>query len=444
MLNTRMRVLLIAPTALDYQGRPIKERRLHLPCLTLPLLAALTPPQVEVKIIYETVEDIPFDDHWDLVGLTGMGSGIVRAWEIADEFRSRGVPVIIGGIAASLGDPIWSLRHADAVVIGEAEILWKEAITDFECKHLQNLYRSVRLQSLDNLPIPRYDLMNRWRMGLWRPVQATRGCPHKCSFCSVTAFCHGSFRKRPIKEVIRDVRMARHYGSRYIAFVDDNIVGDIDYCVQLWEALIPERIVWMSQSTLRLAEYPALLKLARRSGCRLMSIGIESTNKDSLRSVHKEWNGPERYNEAIRAFRRNGIEVSTEMIIGFDTDDISAFQKTLRFIIDNRISVPRVHILTPVPGTPLFEELDRLGRITVRDFSSYTGGKVIFQPKMIEPSLLQSEYWKLYKKLFSWPSILRRLMPNEASLGLYMRLVVLAANIRYRGHVRRRISPGIL
>ncbi len=438
------RVLLIAPTAMDYNGRPIKENRLHLPALTLPLLAALTPDNVEVRLIYETVESIPFHEHWDLVGLTGMGSGIVRAWQIADKFRELGTRVVIGGIAASNGNAEWTLEHADAMIIGEAESLWPQVVQDFLDGTMRKEYQSENPVSLEDLPVPRYDLMNQQKIGLWRPVQATRGCPHPCTFCSVTAFFKGTFRKRPIDQVIRDVRAAVKAGSRYIAFIDDNISADIEYCAKLWEALIPEKIIWMSQCTISLADNPSFLKLAYRSGCRLVSVGIESTNETSLKSVGKGFNRPASYSEAISSFRKHGIEVSTEMIIGFDDDDPNVFEDTYKFIMTNRISIPRVHILTPVPGTPLFKELLADGRLTNQDFSNYTGSKINYRPKKIGHDAIQKEYWKLYERLFTWRAILSRLIPSCTRAGLYMRLVIWVANIRYRGHIRARISPGIL
>jgi len=440
----KLKLLLIAPTALSSAGEPIKERRLHLPCLTLPMLAAATPDDVDVTLLYETVENIPYDSHWDLVGLTGMGSGIVRAWQIADKFRHRAVPVIMGGIAASIADPEWSLEHCDSVVIGEADELWSQVITDFKANCLKSIYRVEKQPDSDALPVPRYDLMNRRRMGIWRPVQATRGCPHTCRFCSVTTFFHNSFRTRPIEHVIRDVIAATNHGSRYIAFIDDNIIGDLDYSARLFEALIPLRIIWMTQCSIQLAQHPELLDLAYRSGCRLVSIGIESTSTDSLHSINKSWNRPESYSRAIAAFRQYGIEVSTEMIIGFDTDDFSVFENTFDFIQENRIAVPRVHILTPVPGTPLFEEMEQSGRIIRRDFGSYSGSKAVFEPSWIESSDLEKRYWQLYEKLFSRRSIYQRLVPAQTSQSLYMRAIIWAANIRYRYHVKARISPGIL
>jgi len=439
-----LRALLIGPTALDSKGLPIKQRKLHLPGLTLPMLAAVTPPEVELRLCSETVEDIPWDEPWDLVGLTGMGSGIVRAWQIADRFRERGVPVVLGGIAATLGGPELSAPHADSVILGEAEELWPRLLADFAAGRLQPVYRMERRPAVHELPEPRYDLFNRRRLGMWRPVQATRGCPFPCTFCSVTAFFKASYRKLPVDRVLRDVRAAKRSGSRYIAFIDDNIGVDFDYCAGLWEALIPEKIIWISQCSLHIADRPDMLDLAHRSGCRLLSFGIESTSPDSLHRVEKDWNRPDRYTAAIDTIREHGIDVSTEMIIGLDGDDDTVFERTRRFIMDNRIAVPRVHIMTPVPGTPLWNDLKRDGRILSEDFGRFSGGQVIFRPRDLDPEGLQRGYWKLYEELFTWRAIRHRVGRNLASVGALMRAFILGVNLHYRDHIRHRICPGIV
>jgi radical SAM superfamily enzyme YgiQ (UPF0313 family) len=329
-------------------------------------------------------------------------------------------------------------------VQGEGEEIWPEIVRDAAAGRLRRLYRSEPLASLANLPVPRYDLMNRRVLGFWRPVQATRGCPFSCSFCSVTSFFSGRYRKRPTGDVLRDVRAARKSGSRYIAFIDDNLTADFDYCAELFEALIPEKIIWMSQASLQISENVRLMKLAYRSGCRLLSFGIESLNEDSLTMIDKGWNQPERYHQALTSLRKCGIEISTEMILGLDGDDETIFERTYRFLMDMKIAVPRVHILTPVPGTPLFAKLWQHNRITSTEFADYTGGKVVFRPAGLDPDILEKRYWQLYQRLFKWTSILRRVWPNHARLGLYMRAVVWISNIRYHFHIKRRISPGIL
>lgn len=438
------RILLVGPTALDWQGRPIKQSRLHLPGLTLPMLAAVTPPHVELRLLSETVEDIPFDEPWDMVGITGMGSGIVRAWQIGDEFRRRGVTVVQGGIAATLAKPEWNLEHADVLVLGEAEETWPKVIADFEAGRLQPIYRMLRRPPIEELPLPRYDLMDARKLGRWRPVQATRGCPFTCSYCSITAFFEQGYRKRPVDQVIRDVRAAKKHGTRYITFIDDNIGVDFNYAAELWEALIPEKIIWMSQCSLHIADRPDMLKLASRSGCRMLSFGIESTNAESLKSVDKEWNRPERYAEAVKTIRKHGIDVSTEMIIGLDHDDQRVFDETFDFIMQNRISLPRVHIMTPVPGTPLYDEMESAGRLISRDFDRFSGGQVVYKPRLLDPDELQRGYWRLYERLFTRRAILKRLRSNVARLNPFMRAFVLGANVHYRNHIQNRITPGIV
>lgn len=444
-MKDRMKVLLVGPTALDAKGKPIKQRKLHLPGLTFPMLAAVTPhDEVELRMIAETVQDIPYDEHWDLVGLTGMGSGIVRAWEIADKFRAKNVPIVIGGIAASLDHQKTSLNYADCMVTGEAEEIWPVVLKDFAAGRMQREYKMETRPDIKTLPLPRYDMMDPSILGVWRPVQATRGCPFPCNFCSIQTFFKRSYRKRPVDQVIRDVRAAKASGSRYIAFIDDNIGVDWNYCQELWEALIPEDIIWMSQCSLHIADKPEMMALAHKSGCRILSFGVESTDWESLVWVEKEFNHPHKYAESCKALRKHGIEVSTEMIIGLDGDDHTVFQKTFDFIMDNKISVPRVHIMTPIPGTKLYSDLEEQGRIISRDWNKFSGGNVVFEPKKITNQELQKGYWKLYENLFSRRNILRRIGSNDAGLSAYMRAFILGVNLHYRNHVKNRITPGIV
>jgi radical SAM superfamily enzyme YgiQ (UPF0313 family) len=408
------------------------------------MLAAVTPADYDISIVNETVHDIPFDKRWDLVGITGMGSGIVRAWEISDEFRRRGNKVVMGGIAASLLGPDQSLEHADSVVLGEAEETWPLVLADAAAGRMKPVYQMPRRPPIETLPLPRYDLLDRKKLGRWLPVQATRGCPFTCDYCSITAYFEGRYRKRPVDQVLRDVRAAKRMGTRHIAFIDDNIGVDWKYCRELWEALIPERIIWMSQCSLHIADQPEMLALARRSGCRLLSFGIESTSEASLAAHDKEWNRPGRYTQAIRTIRRHGIDVSTEMIIGLDGDDASVFKRTLEFLLKNEISTPRVHILTPIPGTPLHDRLRREGRLLSAEFSRFTGGTVVFRPALIDPNVLHDQYWQLYESVFSWSGIWKRLRSNHASLDPFMRAFVFGVNLHYRRHVHHRITPGIV
>ena len=439
------RILLVTPTALDWQGRPITQRKLYLPALTLPQLAAATPADCEVTLCSESVQRIPYHEPWDLVGLTAMGSGVARAWQIAERFRERGRRTVMGGIATGLLEPSRCLRHVDAVVLGEADEIWADVVRDAQAGRLQPVYRAERRPPMEALPVPRYDLMDPSRHGLWRPVQAARGCPFTCDYCSITAYFDGLYRKRPVDQVVRDVRAAKGATrSHYIAFVDDNVTVDVDYAGALFEALIPERIIWMGQASLQIADQPRLLALAHRSGCRVLSIGFESLNDGSLAAHGKPFNRPAEYAAAIRRIREHGIEVSSEMIVGMDGDDDTVFERTYRFLMDNRIAVPRVHILTPIPGTPLWERLRAAGRLLTDDLTKFTGGRVVFRPERFDPDDLVRRYWDLYHRLFTPRAIVHRVRRNDARAPLFIRGIIWAINLHYRYHIGRRITPGLV
>lgn len=437
-------VLLMAPSALDYHGEPIRKKRLYLPGLTLMSLASVTPDSVDLKLVNECVSDPPFDRHWDLVGLTGMGSGLKRAWQLGDEFRRRGSKVVIGGIAASLAPLESTAAHADAVVTGEAEGTWPHVIDDFLSGELKSHYPMRQRPAIETLPLPRYDLMTPSEKGLWMPVQATRGCPFPCEFCSIQSYFDRSYRKRPVDQIIRDVRAARAAGTRYISFIDDNIGVDWSFFEELMHALIPERIYWASQCSIHLADRPDMMALAYRSGCRILSFGVESVSRTSVESVGKTFNHPSRYPELLARIHDHGIAVSTEMILGLDGDTEETFELTYRLLQDCRIPLPRVYILTPVPGTQMHRQFEEEGRIFNHDIGDYNGGKCVFTPRGMTAAQLDENYWKLYERIYSLRSIARRMRGVPKGMEPRLRAFILGTNLHYRSHVRQRITPGIV
>ena len=439
------KILLISPTGLDSQGNPIIQRKTYLPGLTLLQLAAITPKEFEVKCVSETSEPIPWDEDWDIVGLTGMGgAGVTRAFALGDEFKKRGALVVMGGIAISLFGEEISRPHTDVIITGEAEDTWPRFLEDYLNDDVKARYDMEFVPDITSFPPPAYHKFNLKYYGFWRPVQATRGCPYSCTFCSISEFFNRSYRKRPVAQVIRDVRAAKASGSKYIAFIDDNIGVDFDYCKELWKALIPENIIWISQCSLQIAENEEMLKLAYESGCRILSFGLETINKASLKFIDKEWNEPKKYEEAIRSVKKHGIEVSTEMVLGLDGDDETVFDRTFNFLMQNNIALPRLYIITPVPGTPLYKQLENEGRILDYDIQKYVGGYAVFQPKHMSVETLQKGYWNLYKKLYSIKNIYRRLRGTKAGLNYYMKLFVFGTNMVYRNHISRGITPGIV
>ena len=439
------RILLISPTGLDKYDKPIVQKKTYLPGLTMPQLAALTPDNFKVKCVAETSEPIPWDEDWDIVGLTGMGgSGVFRAYQIADIFRKKGSLVVMGGIAITLFDENITREHADVIFFGEAEDTWPRFLEDYKNGDVKPSYRMENVPDITKFPPPAYDIYNSKYFGFWRPVQATRGCPFPCTFCSISSFFNRSYRKRPVEQVIRDVRAAKASGSKYIAFIDDNIGVDFNYCRELWEALIPEKIIWISQCSIHIAKNDEMLELAYRSGCRILSFGIETINMESLTHIDKEWNDPGNYDVAFSNIKKHGIDISTEMILGLDGDDVTVFDKTFNFLMKNRISLPRIYILTPVPGTPMYDSLEADERIFDYDIRKYVGGYVVYKPKNMSVETFQNGYWNLYKRLYSTKNILRRLRGNQAGLGLFMRSFVMGTNLVYKKHISRGITPGIV
>lgn len=441
----KTRILLISPTGLDSKGQPIIQRKTYLPGLTMPQLAAITPEHFDVTCVSETSEPIPWNEKWDIVGLTGMGgAGVIRAYQIGDTFRKKGSLVVMGGIAISLFDEEMTRPHTDVIITGEAEDTWPRFLNDYLKNDVKPLYKMEKVPDVTSFPPPSYHKFNAKYYGMWRPVQATRGCPFPCTFCSISEFFKRSYRKRPVEQVIRDVRVAKANGSKYIAFIDDNIGVDFNYCRELWKALIPEKIIWASQCSLQIAKEDEMLKLAYDSGCRILSFGVETINEASLTHIDKEWNDPRNYEKAFSNIKAHGIEISTEMILGLDGDDETVFDKTFDFLMKNKIALPRMYILTPVPGTPMYKQLMKEGRIFDHDFQKYVGGSAVFHPKLMTAKTLQEGYWNLYRRLYSTKNIIKRLKGNPANLNTYMRLFVFGTNMIYQDHIKRGITPGIV
>jgi radical SAM superfamily enzyme YgiQ (UPF0313 family) len=443
--TSKLNILLITPTALDSNGKPIKRKKLMVPAVTMAAIAAVTPGNSNIKLIYETVEEIPYDGNWDIVGLTGMGSGTVRAWQIAGEFKRKKSKAItvLGGIGPSIIEPELSLKYVDSLVIGEAEDIWPKLIEDFQKGELKKIYRMDSPPQISNIPFPRTDLINTRKINFMRTVQATRGCPMRCGFCSISAFFKGSYRTKPVNSVVQDIRHAKKTGSRYFAFLDDNIYGDQNYCKELFEALIPEKIIWVSQCSINITKEPDMLSLARKSGCRLLSFGLETVEPSNLEKFNKSWNHPEEYKNAFKITREHGIEVSVSMMIGADDDTIYTFQNIYNFIMDNHIVLPKLYILTPMPGTPFYDLLKAENRIISHDLRKYTGGFAVFRPKNFSPEILEKKYWELYNKIHTRVNICRRLRNNPANLGIIVRLGILMTNLHYKSHIAKRIVPGL-
>ncbi len=282
----RMRILLVQPTTVHLDGRPLKSRRRFIMGLMLPLLAGLTPAEVDVELCDERLEDCNFDGAYDLVGMTTTIGSALRAYQLADEFRRRHVPVVMGGFHASLL-PDETLEHADAVVIGEADLLWAKVLQDAIDGKLRPKYQAEALHDLSGLPRPRHELLNLKRyMFKAIPIQATRGCPYHCSFCEIPVFYGNTFRMRPVDAIVQEIRdVIQVTGHRNFQFVDDQIAGKHEFAKELFRALAPLRIKFSCLWTINTNHDEELLDLAARAGVHHVNIGVESVSPGSLRSI---------------------------------------------------------------------------------------------------------------------------------------------------------------
>lgn len=436
------KILLIQSTPYDSLRRPIKKKKLYFVGLALPLLAALTPKDWEVEILLETIEDIPFDTDADIIAIGSMGHAIVRSIDIAREFKKRGKTVILGGYMASLMAEE-ALQYCDCVVIGDAEKVWGKVIQDYEAGALNSFYQED-LKVLSTPP-PRFDLILNKNIGDFLPVQAGRGCPNSCSFCSVYCLYKNKYYKREISEVIRDIKQVKELGFRKFLLLDDNIIADRNYLNELCREIKKLDMRWASQCSITIGEDKELLQMVADSGCIALSFGLESISAESLKSMDKSWANPLEYGKLIENIQQAGIDVSTEMVVGADGDSLSSIKDTAKFIKDNKVVVPRFYILTPIPGTKYFKDLKAQNRIYNQDIYSYNGSEAVHLPKNMTPEELTKAYWDLYEEVFSLESILKRTIFRKDFFKKADRyLFYFMVNLYYRHQIKQNITPNII
>jgi radical SAM superfamily enzyme YgiQ (UPF0313 family) len=382
-------------------------RYFQLPSHSLQQVAAVTPPPWQVTLVDEIHDEIPFGRDFDLVGITAMTHQATRAYEIADRFRQEGVAVIMGGMHPTVL-PEEALGHADAVVIGEAESVMEKLLDDFLAGKLAGIYRApIPEGDLLTVPWPRREILAGKRYLTNQTVQASRGCPYDCSFCTVTPYFGRRFRYRSPEDILAEIKS---FPRKLVVFLDDNLLGDPQKARPLLEGMCELGIRWGSQTNLRFAEDPEMLKLVARSGCIGLFVGIESISGPNSRLTKSGSRYPQ--TELMKRIRDAGIILETSMIFGFDDHDESIFEKTLRFIEESTPSVPTFHILTPYPGTALFQQFDEEDRLLHKDWKRYNHAEVVFRPKLMSPEQLYRGWVETRKEAYRWSSILSRVRHN--------------------------------
>jgi len=403
----RQRVIhLVNPKTDSLTTRPLYvNRALYSPLAGLLAVAAAIPrDRYEVVLTDENIERVDFDLKADLVGISAMTSYVNRGYEIADTFRARGIPVVMGGVHPSFMARE-ALRHCDAVVIGEAELVMDRLLDDLERGEMRGTYRADRLHPMTGLSMPRYDLLKKHRYVNRTFVQTSRGCHQGCTFCAEPLMNGLKFRYRPVDEVIHEIE---NCGSRMISINDADFFGTAERPKEVMRALKGRGVTWQAGVTSKLAQDDRMLELAAASGCSMLSIGFESISRRTLESVHKHVNRPETFAALVEKVHSFGIMVFGLFMFGFDGDDTSVFGETARFNISAGYDACAYSVLTPYPGTLTWYELRKAGRIVSFDWEKYDQANVVYRPARMLGDELRLGQTEAYETFYAPGSMARR------------------------------------
>lgn len=410
------------------------------PPLNIPYLAAVTPNHYQIEVLDENIEPFEFKKA-DIVGITAYTASVYRAYQIAQIYRKQGIPTVMGGIHVSMM-PEEALHYCDTVVIGEAENIWPKVLEDFESGKLKKQYEGA-WADLKNLPFPRRDIL-RNPYYQWGSIQTSRGCPMNCTFCSVTAFNGRRFRRRPLELVIEELEQIP---QKRILLVDDNILGhgvrDLEWTRSFFSRILEKNIkkIFFAQTSILFGEDPELVRLAARAGLKVIFVGMESISQKTLQSYGKDINlkllKNNQYKELITRIRKEGIAFLGAFILGSDEDDQSVFHSTLKFIKSSHIDVIQVTKPTPLPGTQLWETLQKENRILNQDFpkawNNYRFSTILFKPKQMSIKDVYMGFTYLRKTYYSfWTTIKRTLFTFFATKSLTATIIAYKFNASYR------------
>ncbi len=399
------RLTLVYPAIGRKPGKPF-VRSWQLQPLAIARLAAMTPPDWQVFFFDDRMDLIDFDCATDLVAISIETYSAKRGYHIAAQFRKRGIPVIIGGYHATLC-PDETKSHADAVCIGEAESVWPLILQDAQRGQLQPFYRGDRSRPLNGL-IPDRGIFKDKKYLPVALVETSRGCPFQCNFCSIGAVFQSTYRRRPVEEIVEELR---HVHDKYVFFVDDNIVGDPAGAVELFEAIAPLKIKWMSQGSLHALRDESLVRQMTRSGCMGLLIGFESLNRQNLAAMGKRINRVDEYSAALDCLRRAGVFVYGTFIFGYPHDNLESFNECVRFSKEEKFFLAAFNHLVPFPGTPLYRELEEAGQLQYPQWwlhEDYRFGQVPFRPQAMSAQEIEEQCHLSRRSFYTWRSMLQR------------------------------------
>lgn len=437
-----MQILLLQPTIKQYSNYLdiLTSRFLPDPQITLQQLATITPEKHTVKLLDEAYQKINFDEKYDLIGVTCCTSSAPRAYEIADEFKRKGNTVVLGGYHPS-ALPQEAKQHADSVVIGEAENLWNALLNDLENNQLRPFYHSREPADLNNLP-PLKRGIGEFYSPIAR-IEATRGCPYKCDYCSISNSKIGwnIFRKKPIENVIKEIQSIP---QKNLIFCDTSFTVDVEYTKSLFKEMKSYDKKFMCYgNTHVLNKDDNLLELAREAGCYLWNIGFESVSQEALDSVGKNTNRVDEYFSVVKKIKDHGMGIIGQFMFGFDTETVDIFDETIEVVNALDLDIPSFNILTPFPGTPIFERLHKEGRILTKDWSKYTLFNVVYQPKKMSPQELWDGFKKIITTFYSGSNLFKRSI-RSFHLDFYHSIGVIYQNFFDRAAYKKLLKTELI
>jgi radical SAM superfamily enzyme YgiQ (UPF0313 family) len=436
--NLMKKLVLVNPVNPARAGLTVNKSS-RFPPIGLGIVAALTPASWDVKLVDENWEPFTYQEA-DLVGITAFTASANRAYEIASLYQQQGVPVVMGGIHASMC-PDEALRFVNAVIIGEAEAVWPRVLADMEAGRLQQRYQG-EWSALSGMPSPRRDLFHPDYM--FASVQTSRGCPMDCEFCSVTAFNGRRYRRRPAEEVLAELETIP---QKMVFFVDDNIIGygqaSRKQALALFKGMVERKLDkwWFCQASLNFGDDEEVLRWASRAGCKMVFLGLEAEEIDALQEVHKQLNvqrGMDGYTQAFRRIHKAGIAVLGAFIFGMDGDTSAKLQRRANYMMYNRgIDVMQKTQLTPLPGTRLFDRYQREGRLRhtnfPQDWDHYDMTELVHHPGIMDPEEFDQTMQKLDRRMFSLPILFRKaLITFWQTRNIMATMFAWNSNINYR------------
>ena len=406
-----------------------------LPTLFARQLAAITPKKHIVKIVDERYSNINFDEKYDIVLINFNLSSIPRAYELANIFKGKKVLVVFSGWYPSV-NPKDALAHANSVLIGKNEFAWLELLKDFENGKLKQIYGPKKFDNSIKIPPANIKIPG---LVITGAIEATRGCPFKCEFCPESNLPGGEeFYKRPIDEVIDEIKSI---SQKTIIFYDNSMTIDVNYTKELFKKMIDlKKRFFCNGNSNSLANDLELVKLSKKAGCISWLIGFESVSQETIDYIGKTSNKVKEYKKAVENIHNNNMAVIGSFMFGFDTDKIEVFEQTLKMINELKIDVADFCILTPFPGTPIYEKFEEEKRILTKDWSKYTMKNVVFKPKNMSPEELLFGVKKLYKNYYSTPNTLKRII-RGLNLGIYPVFLVIVRNAIANMNSRRITKP---